>query len=781
MPYHNALFSLRAQRGTPYPLTTLKFPKSPSRYERQMTQRLLWDHYEPPCAADEFKKANGRTMHQACRLQHAANFFEQHKTVLLKDSEWPQWNQICIDNIVPAVQELVEKFGRDFAKFEKFLKQKTASDFEDIFWPLNDMGRKLFLVMKQVSHLNGVNTSPQLQRALMRAQGIVAEINQQVSQSEVLYQALTRLKDAPQWFKLDMAQRRIVDFQIKGMQLGGIALKDQERARYNEIDLELAKLMIQFSNNATQSKNAFEWVVTDKADLAGLSTQDFEALANNYNSRKKLPSDDPKRATAENGPWMITLDDSCYIAILNRADNRALRQKLFEAKLLIASAKSPCDKGQFDNSRLALRILQLSREQAKLLGYPTYASLSQSKKMMGTVDAANEFMETLFAKAQPIAEKENQKLQEFAQKSGFTEKLQAWDKAYFLEKMKKEELGYNDETMKSYLSLPKVIEGVTAVVQKLFDVDIVDYSGEVPVYNKDVRFFKIHDRRTSEPIAAFYYDPYERPGAKRSGAWMDDFLSYRVDVNGQIVQIPVALLTTNFEPPIEGKPARLTLRDAETLIHELGHGLQHMLTKVVHENAAGINNVEWDAVEIASQQMEYWIYLPETLRQISSHIESGEPFPDELIQKIRESKTFFSANNTLRQLLLAMTDMALYSEFDPNQNQTTIYDVYRAVREKIYGVPPNENDFFLNSFLHIFAGSYQAGYISYKVAEMLAADYYSAFEPFLNDPEAIRVIGERLRQSLYGMGGGAHPADVFRSFMGRDYSIEALLRHSGLS
>lgn len=780
MPYHNAVFSVRSPTIKKYPATVPNYPDGPSRYERWLARQLLHDHYQPSCAPGSQGAESGKTLHHVLSAQRSAEFLAKHKTVLLQDSEWPQWDRIEAHNIVPAIKELAKKFRAEFAEFEKSLTQNASPTFADIFPPLNNMGRRLVYVMKQASHLNEVMASDPLEKAVLEAQEIVVEINQLSKQSEALYRALTTLKGSPEWFKLDPAQRRIVDANIKGMQLGGIALSGEARARYNEIDVEMTQIVTRFRSNATKSKKTFELVITGKDELSGLSAEDLQALASNYNSRKKLDKDDPNRATAEDGPWMITLDDSSYLAIVNRADNRALRQKLFETRRLIASAKNPYDGGQFDNTGLAKQILQLSQEQAKLLGYPNYASLSQSQKMMGTVEAANEFMETLLARAQPFAKREDQKLQEYAEGLGFAEKLKPWDKAYFLEKMQKEEFGFNDQTMKSYLSLPKVIGGVIAIVQKLFDVDIVDHTGEVPAYHKDVKFFKVHDRGTGSVIAAFYYDPYERSGLKRSGAWMDDFVSYRVDEKGDTVQIPIALLTTNFQAPIDGKPARLTLRDAETLIHELGHGLQHMLTKVPHENAAGINAVEWDAVEIASQQMEYWIYLPETLRQISSHIDSGESFPDDLIKKIRDAKTFWAANDTLRQLLLAMTDMALYSQFDPNQNRETIYDVYQRVYEKIYGDLPVQNDFFLNSFLHIFGGGYQAGYISYKVAEMLAADYYSAFEPFLNNPGAIHAIGQKLKETLYEMGGGAHPRDVFRAFMGRDYSIEALLRHYGL-
>ena len=686
----------------------------------------------------------------------------------------PLFDKIKAEHAVPAMTQLASDFRVKFSAFENHLATLAAPSYDDVFPVLDDLWRPLAYVAKLVAHLEGTTGSDndQWSQANNEAEQIVEELGQLSQQSAPLYRAVQAIREGSIWYNLDTAQRRLVDSQLKAMQNKGLGLPLDKRNHFNEINKQLIELSNSFKKNVATSMKSFAELVTDKSWLQGLTPADFAKLADAYNTRH-ADDNPPPQATPENGPWLLVLDDNVYRDVMSHLENRPLREKLYRARIHVASD------GEFDNTQNATRILKLRQELARLLGYETYADLSLSTKIAEKISAADALMQQLLTAAQPVAKREDEALQSFANEQGLVGELQAWDKSFYVDKLRQHNFGFDTELTKQYLNLPLALQGVSEIVGQLFGIRLVDASKEVPLYSPNVYFYKVLNQQ-GEHIASFYYDPFERPGGKRHGAWMEGLKSYRVDAHGKVVELPVVLLTTNFENPIAGQPARVSMDQLETLVHELGHGLQHMLTHVAYESAAGINNIEWDAVEVASQFMEYWVYQPSFLKKYSRHAETGQSMPDELITKINAAKTFMAANATLRQLDLALTDMELYARYNTENPAEGLHDVHRRIFQQVYGKPPLPDDFFLNTFSHIFSGGYAAGYYGYKWAEVMAADYYSAFEPFLNDPKAIRSIGQRLLETLYESGGGEHPRDVFRSFMGRDYSIKALLRHSGL-
>ena len=447
--------------------------------------------------------------------------------------------------------------------------------------------------------------------------------------------------------------------------------------------------------------------------------------------------------------------------------NRAVREKLFRKYVTRAGD---------ENAPLIARILQLREEQAKILGFNTHAEVSLQRKMARSVQEIDDMTEMLLAKAMPAAQKELAQLTSFAKSKGFDgEALALWDVPFWSERQSEALFEFEAEELRPYFALPNVLDGLFALIKKIFGVTIVQAPHAASVWHPDVQFFHINDE-SGEQIASFYLDPYARPENKRGGAWMGTCLSKSSVMNRK----PVAYLTCNGSPPVDGKPSLMTFDEVTTLFHETGHGLQHMLTRVAHKPAAGIENVEWDAVELPSQFMENFCYDEATLYGMAKHYETGEPLPKALYHKLCEQKTFMAGMGMIRQLRFGALDMALHHRYDPNSKQTP-FDLSDEMAKKFAVIPPIPGDRFLCSFGHIFAGGYAAGYYSYKWAEVLSADAYAAFEEVgLENEAAIKEVGLRFRDTVLALGGGTHPSEVFKQFRGRDPSPEALLRHSGL-
>ena len=454
---------------------------------------------------------------------------------------------------------------------------------------------------------------------------------------------------------------------------------------------------------------------------------------------------------------------------------RDLRETVYRAFISRAST------GEWDNSEIISKILKLRREKAELLGFRSFAEVSLAEKMAPSVVAVEEMFEKLRAASRLVAEKELDELKQLASSGGQTEDFKHWDAAFWAERLREQRYDYTDEELRPYFSLPRVLDGLFSLLTRLFGITIQAADGDAPIWHPDVRFFRVFDAegKSEKPLAAFYLDPYSRPENKRGGAWMDTCLPRR-RFKGQ-VELPVAHLVCNSTPPIGDTPSLMTFREVETLFHEFGHGLQHMLTTVDEADAAGINGVEWDAVELPSQFMENWCYHRPTINGLSAHYQTGEPLPDELFNKLTAARNFRAASVMLRQLLFGMTDIYLHHQFDPSSNESA-FDVQRRMAEKTSVMPPLPEDRMLCAFSHIFSGGYAAGYYSYKWAEVLSADAFGAFEEAgLDNESAVKSTGRRFRDTVLSLGGSRHPLEVFRDFRSRDPDPMALLRQCGLA
>ncbi|MGH0038453.1 MAG: M3 family metallopeptidase [Myxococcota bacterium] len=691
----------------------------------------------------------------------------QDANPLLKLDALPDYASVRAEHVVPAVRSLLEELGRELESVEA----DAAPSWTGLVEPLERMGDRLERVWGVARHLLSVRNSDALREAFETVQPEVVEFGLRVGQSRAIYDALLSLKGGADWSGLDPAQQRIVATLIRDARHSGVGLEGEDRERFNAIQAELAELSTRFGNHVLDATKAFSLTLRDAAEVDGLPESWRQLAAQSAREAGE------EGATPESGPWRLTLDAPSFFPFMEHGRRRDLRERVYRAYVTRASS------GELDNEPLIRRILELRREEAALLGFDHYAALSLDSKMAPDVEAVERLLEELRKPSIAAAQDDLRELREFASERGAEEAddLQLWDVAFWAERLRERRFDYSEEDLRPYFPLPVVLEGLFSLAGRLFGVEIVAADGEAPVWHPDVRFFRVRDDRGAE-CAAFYLDPYSRPAEKRGGAWMDECVgrSRLLAPAGQPVRLPVAHLVCNGTPPVDGRPSCMTFDEVTTLFHEFGHGLQHMLTRVDYGLAAGIRNVEWDAVELPSQFMENWCYEPEILRGMSAHVESGEPLPDDLIAKIRAARTFRAGSDMLRQLYFALTDLALHTRFDPSGEESP-FDVQRRVAERTTVLPPLPEDRFLCSFGHIFGGGYAAGYYSYKWAEILSADAFAAFEEAgLDDEAAVREAGRRYRDTVLALGGSRPPMDVFVAFRGREPETRALLRHAGL-
>lgn len=684
---------------------------------------------------------------------------------LLATSGLPAFDAIQPEHIGPAIEQVLQESRAQLEDLEIHL----APTWEGLMIPIDRINRRFERAWGPVAHLFGVLNSPELRTAYEAALPQVVEFGLRMRQSEPIYKTLKYLRNNDDWNKLTPVQQRIITQRILATELSGIGLTGEQRERFNAIEKELSRLSTEFSNHVLDSTKAWSLVVTDPEDAASLPQSLRSLAAQSYNKAKE---ESAPEATPENGPWRITLDIPCFNPFLQHCRNRELRQQAYRAYMTRASS------GETDNGPLALEILKLKQEKAKLLGYKNYAEVSLAEKMAGTAETVNGMFETLLTAARPAGEQDMIDLHELAVASGHAGPLEHWDIAFWAERLRERKYDFTDEELRPYFSHERVLDGLFQLLQRLFGITVVPADGQAPIWQKDVRFFLILNEQ-GQQIAAFYYDPYSRPENKRPGAWMDDCLTRR-RIEGEL-QLPVAHLVCNGTPPVGDQPALMTFREVETLFHEFGHGLQHMLTTIDHPEVAGISGVEWDAVELPSQFMENWCYHRPTLLSLAKHFQTGAPLPDELYKKLVAAKTFRAGSMLLRQLTFGMTDMELHSQFDPSGSET-IFDVQGRVMQRTSILPMDPQDRFLCAFSHIFAGGYSAGYYSYKWAEVLSADAFSAFEEAgLDNEEAVQTTGRLFRDTVLALGGSQHPMEIYRAFRGREPSPAALLRHTGLA
>jgi oligopeptidase A len=666
----------------------------------------------------------------------------------------PAFDRILPEHVEPAMRQHLAQVERDFARFEA--EVGAASTYAEVVSRASDLVEPMGWAWGVVNHLLGVRNSDALRAAHQAVQGDVVAMWLHLAQSQPVYQALKRLKLA------DGVEQRVVATRIRDADLSGVGLTGAAKERFLASQQELSELATRFSNQVLDATKAFALDLSDPAEIEGLPASARAAAAAAAVRAGRTG------ATAEAGPWRVGLDGPSFAPFMEHARRRDLRERLYRG-FVRRGADAP-----HDNHPVIERILALKREQAGLLGFPSWAAVSLSQKMAGQVQAVERLLDELHAAALPAAKVEHAELTAFARtRSGDAAlELKPWDVGFWAERLREERYSYTDEELRPYFALPQVLDGLFALCGRLFGIRVEAADGQAPVWNADVRFFRVRDAADGRELAAFYLDPYSRPADKRGGAWMDNAL----DRKG--ARVPVAYLVCNQTPPVGAAPSLMTFREVETLFHEFGHGLQHMLTTVPRMEAAGINNVEWDAVELPSQFMENWCLHPATLAGLARHWQTGVALPESYVAKLRAAKTYRAGAATLRQLYFARTDLELHARYD---GTGSAHDVQRRISANHTVVPPLPEDRMLCAFTHIFSGGYSAGYYSYKWAEVLSADAFAAFEEAgLDDPAAVAATGRRFRDTVLSQGGGAHPMQVFRAFRGREPSTAALLRHSGL-
>ncbi|UTW03357.1 oligopeptidase A [Amphritea atlantica] len=672
---------------------------------------------------------------------------------LLQDHLLPPFSKIKPEQVEPAVDQLLAECR---AVVETVLDGNDAPDWNNLVVPLEQSHDRLAKAWSPVSHMNAVVNSDELRDAYNACLPKLSQFWTEMGQHQGLFEAYDKLAKSEAYSDLDEAQRKVIDNTLRDFRLSGIALGAADKQRYGELQQKLSELTTKFSENVMDATDGWSKLISDEAELAGLPQS---ALA----SARQLAE-----AKGEAG-WLVTLDFPSYYAVITYADNRELRRELYEAYATRASDQGP-DAGKWDNSDLMTEILTLRAELAQLLGFENYAAYSLATKMAETPEQVVSFLNDLAGMSRPQAEKEYQALQDFALEEFSEPELESWDISYYSEKLKQARYAISQEELRPYFPMAKVLDGLFNITGKLFDIEIEEVT-EFDRWHKDARLFNIS--REGELIARFFLDPFAR-AKKRGGAWMDDCRVRRVD-NG-VLQLPVAYLVCNFNPPVGDKPALLTHNEVTTLFHEFGHGLHHMLTRIEYADVSGINGVAWDAVELPSQFLENWCYEAEALALISGHYETGEPLPKELLEKMLAAKNFQSGMMMVRQLELSLFDFQLHREY--KAGVTNIQAVLNRIRSEVAVITPPAFNRFQHSFSHIFAGGYAAGYYSYKWAEVLSADAFSRFE---EEGVFNTATGRSFRENILEMGGSKEPMALFVAFRGREPSVEALLRHSGIT
>ena len=672
----------------------------------------------------------------------------------MKEDELPPFDAIRPEHVEPAIEAILADNRR---RVEALLDATTDYRWDNLVMPLELLDERLSRTWAPVSHLNAVRNEEKLREAYNACLPKLSEYATEMGQNERLYFAFRRLKEKGEYERLDSAQRKIIDNALRDFRLSGVELTGEARERFKAIQQELATLTAKFEENLLDATQAWSKHIVHEDRLAGLP---------------QTVRDMARQTAADRGldGWLFTLEFPSYLGVMTYADDRELRQETYTAYVTRASDQGPFA-GRWDNGPIMERILALRHQAARLLGFPNYAARSLATKMATRTDQVLDFLRDLARRSLPQAHKELRELREFAAKQGCVE-LEAWDVAYYSEKLRQAKYAFSEEDVRPYFPEPKVVAGLFAVVKRLYGLEIRERR-DVPVWHEDVRFFEIYDG-DGELRGQFYLDLFARPN-KRGGAWMDDFRGRLRTPDGRLLP-PVAFLTCNFTPPVGERPALLSHDEVITLFHEFGHGLHHMLTRVDYPSVAGIAGVPWDAVELPSQFMENFCWQREALDLISGHYESGEPLPDALLEKMLAARNFQSAMQMLRQLEFALFDFRLHLEYDPERGGR-IYEILDEVRREVAVLHPPSFNRFPHSFAHIFAGGYAAGYYSYKWAEVLSADAFSAFEEAgIFD----RETGLRFLTTILERGGSQDPMELFVEFRGREPVIDALLRHSGI-
>ena len=667
---------------------------------------------------------------------------------LLELDSLPAFGRIEARHARPALETVLAENRARLAE----LTAQPAPTFASLVIPVEELSYRLSRVFSPLGHLNAVANSAELREAYNECVPLLTAYSTELGQNGALqagYAYVLKHEGA----SLDPAQRKVIDNALRDFRLAGVDLGPADKARYCEVAQRLAQLATKFSENVLDAGRAYTRSVTDGAELAG------------------LPANAVDRAAADareaNQPgWLFKLDQPTYMTVMASAESRQLRRDIYEAWVTRASELGP-SAGQFDNNPLIADILPLRHEFARLVGFDNFADYALATRMAKSSKQVLTFLDDLARRCLPAARQEFSDLEEFAGR-----KLEAWDMAFYSERLQESRFKVSQEALRPYFPLPKVLDGLFGLIRRLYRIDVRERPG-VGVWHASVRYYDLFDQN-GERVAGFYLDPYSRT-EKRSGAWMDECVVAKSLPSG--TALPVAQLVCNFTAPVGNAPSLLTHDEVTTLFHEFGHGLHHMLTRVAYPSIAGINGVAWDAVELPSQFMENFVWRPEVLPLISAHVDSGEPLPVDMLQRLLGTRTFNAALDTLRQIELAGFDFELHAEFDPALG-ARVAETLAGVRRRVAVVPPASFNRMPASFAHIFAGGYAAGYYSYKWAEVLAAD---AFEAFDEAGVFDSATAARFRDSILARGGSLDAMDAFVRFRGREPDVRPLLKQTGIA
>ncbi len=674
---------------------------------------------------------------------------------LLTEAPLPLFDQIEPHHVEPAVDQALEIVR---TRIEQLLGSNQPYSWDTLAEPVEVALEQLNRLWSPIAHLNAVADNAELRAAYNLCLPKISAFETELGQNEELYQAFRQIAENDAFVDLDTAQRKAIKNRLRDFRLTGIELESGQRKRFKEIRLRLSELHTKFRENLLDATKGWSKHLCEDAMLAGLP-ESAHALARQNAESENLEG------------WLLNLDVPSYFPVITYADDRALRKEIYTAYVTRASECGP-HAGRWDNSPVMEETLELRHEAARLLGFANFGEHSLETKMAGSTDQVIEFLNDLAKQALPQAHQELAEIRDFAREQGVTYTLEAWDIPYYSEKLRQQRYALSQEELKPWFPEHQVVAGLFAVVQRLYGIEVKEQKNAA-VWSPDVRLFEIHDEE-QRLRGRFYLDLYTRPG-KQGGAWMGECRTRLREK--ERLDVPVAYLTCNFTPPLGDQPSLFTHNEVITLFHEFGHGLHHLLSAIDYPSVSGINGVAWDAVELPSQIMENWCWERETLDLIASHYQTGEPLPEELFAKMRSARTFQCAMQMVRQIEFSLFDMLIHVSYDPAQGGR-IYNILEQVRNQVAVFQPPAFNRFAHGFSHIFGGGYAAGYYSYKWAEVLSSDAYSLFE---ENGIFDRATGQRFRREILERGGSEDPMQLFAAFRGRQPTIEALLRHSGLA
>jgi oligopeptidase A len=675
-------------------------------------------------------------------------------TQAFQPADLPQFNHIDPKKIEPVMQDIITQ---NKTKMAALLQQSAGFTWDNLLKPMEEMSDELSKAWSPISHLHGVLETDELRVAYNKVLPLLTEYHMGIAQNETLFLATQAIKDSQSFANLNPAQRKMIDNDLRDYKLAGVNLPQEKKLHFAELQKQLSSLMTKFAENVLDATHHYYLHVENETDIQGLPEQAKELAKENAANRDLTG-------------YVFTLDYPSYSTAMKFLQNRELRRTLYEAYTTRASDRGP-DAEKWNNTSVMEDILQIRHDMAQLVGFNNYAEYSLATKMAKTPEEVIAFLDDLFARSKPIAQQELAEIKTLAKKCDDLDDLQAWDIAYYSERLQQDKFNFTQEDCRPYFPIDRVINGLFSLMHQIYGLTITEEKQNV--WHPDVKFYVIYDKQNNLR-GGFYTDLYAR-AHKRDGAWMDDCRTRcRLD---QHTQYPVAYLTCNFMPPAKNKPALLTHDDVLTLFHEFGHCLHHILTQVNYPSVAGINGVAWDAVEFPSQFLENFCWEIPVLNLIAKHYQTGEPFPEDLLQKMLAAKYFQTGLQMIRQLEFALFDFLLHLNYDPKQ-KNQVQDLLNRIRKQEELLPIPEFNRFQHSFSHIFAGSYAAGYYSYKWAEVLSADAYAKFEEngIFDTPTGISFM-----QNILEVGGVRDPMDSFIAFRGRKPSIDALLKQSGMT